>query len=187
MYPMTQDALAQRAGVSSRLIQTFENATRRTNRTNVEKIASACGFSMAELLAPGDEVTRPHPPSDLAVHALLEGNPEASGVAKMFVFAATEVRAGVKAALRDNLERRRNAEALLRTLYDAGTVLRVPADEAESLDVLRERIVAALPLIRSAKSLKHVLDSALLALEVNALAGPETAKKHPRRAGHTNG
>jgi transcriptional regulator with XRE-family HTH domain len=50
--PLSQQALAKRAGVSPGCLQAFENNTRATQRESVQRIAAAVGLSLGELFAP---------------------------------------------------------------------------------------------------------------------------------------
>jgi transcriptional regulator with XRE-family HTH domain len=49
--PLTQEALAARAGVSPGCLQAFENNTRATQLENVQRIAAAVGLSLEALFA----------------------------------------------------------------------------------------------------------------------------------------
>jgi len=113
-YPMTQIALADKAGVSVGCLQGFETGTRITRPDQFQRIAQACDLTVEQLLA---EAPAPAPPSVAASPMILID--EAHDIAQMFMLAHTEVRLAVKTLLREHFAQRSSdpaAQALVQQL-----------------------------------------------------------------------
>lgn len=121
--PLTQAALAARAGVSQGCLQAFENGTRATRRESVTRIAAAVDLTVDQLFGSDDAPA----PTVAALEAGAAGHhtDEAIAIADLFTVAHTEVRTLIKQQLVDHVAHRRDyvAVALLQRLRATGVVV----------------------------------------------------------------
>lgn len=111
--PLTQIALAKRAGISVGCLQGFEMGTRVTRPDNARRIAAAIGLTLDALFSDEPATSAPPEPAAAPTPAIArELTPEELFVVRMFSIAVSEVRVRLKSELIAHLAQRRDRPAV---------------------------------------------------------------------------